>query len=198
MSRTLTAATALAVFAALAAVPALAQARTTAKKTVAKKASSRKAAEPETNDNLSPGQLAEAGRVFTGVAQCELRQKVDIEKIPGHEGNFKLTFDRRSYVMVPEETTTGAVRLVDVNGTMVWIQIPMKSMLMNAKEHHRLVDECEESAQLAAEQGAAAAPAALKFSGRCSRSTAIMAVTVSSACSPIVESDMIRLRTRAT
>jgi hypothetical protein len=49
--------------------------------------------------------------------------------------------------MVPEETTTGAIRLVDTGGAVVWIQIPMKSMLMNQREHHRLVDNCLEDEQ---------------------------------------------------
>jgi hypothetical protein len=35
---------------------------------------------------------------------------------------------------------------------VVWIQIPMKSMLMNQKEHHRLVDGCQEDEQRIAVQ----------------------------------------------
>jgi hypothetical protein len=93
-----------------------------------------------------------ADRVLTGVADCEFKQKVDIEKIAGHTGNFKVTFDHKTYIMVPEETTTGAIRLVDTGGAVVWIQIPMKSMLMNQKEHHRLVDSCQEDEQRIAVQ----------------------------------------------
>ena len=147
MPRTLTAAAVLAAFAALAVAPAHAQTAPHAKKAT-RKAPASKAAAPEptsaTNDNLNPGQLTVADRVLTGVAKCELHESVDIEKIPGHAGNFKLTYDRHSYVMVPEETSTCAVRLVDTGGTMVWIQIPRKSMLMNQKAHQRLVDDCEE------------------------------------------------------
>ncbi len=122
-------------------------------KPVAKKAG-KPAAEPvsATNDSLNPNQLTLADRVLTGEANCELKQKVVIEKIEGHAGNFKLTFDRKSYVMVPEETTTGAIRLVDTAGAVVWVQIPMKSMLMNQREHHRLVDDCQEDEQRIAVQ----------------------------------------------
>jgi hypothetical protein len=113
-----------------------------------------KAAEPvsATNDNLHPGQLTAADRVLTGDAVCEFKQKVTIERIEGHNGNFKLTFDRKSYIMVPEETSTGAVRLVDTAGAVVWVQIPMKSMLMNQREHHRLVDDCQADEQRIAVQ----------------------------------------------
>jgi len=120
----------------------------------ASKKSAAKAAEPvsATNDNLDPGQLSMADRVLTGIADCEFKEKVDVEKIPGHSGNFKVTYEHKTYVMVPEETTTGAIRLVDTAGAVVWIQIPLKSMLMNQKEHHRLVDNCMEDEQRIAVQ----------------------------------------------
>jgi len=93
-----------------------------------------------------------ADREMTGVADCEFKEKVDVEKIEGHTGNFKVTYEHKTYIMVPEETTTGAIRLVDTAGAVVWIQIPMKSMLMNQKEHHRLVDNCQEDEQRIAVQ----------------------------------------------
>ena len=154
MFRTLTAAAALAALSTFTLSSAFAEGTAPAAhaktKAVARKpAKAAKAAEPvsATNDNLTPGQLAAADRVLTGVAACEMKESVDVEKIPGPNGNFKVVYARKSYVMVPEETTTGAVRLVDTAGAVVWIQIPMKSMLMNQKEHHRLVDDCQEPEQ---------------------------------------------------
>src|SRR4051812_16842150 len=154
MFRTLTAAAALATLSTFTMSSAFAQASAPAThakpKAAAKKpAAKAKAAEPvtATNDNLSAGQLAAADRVLTGVADCEMKEKVDVEKIAGHNGNFKVVYAHKTYTMVPEETTTGAVRLVDTSGAVVWIQIPAKSMLMNQKEHHRLVDGCQEPEQ---------------------------------------------------
>jgi len=171
MFRTLTAAAALAAISLLSATSAQAQAAAPAKKPVAKKAAAKpagKSAQPVSgiNDNLNPGQLTMADRVLTGTADCEFKQKVEVEKIEGHNGNFKVTFDHKTYIMVPEETTTGAIRLVDTAGAVVWIQIPMKSMLMNQKEHHRLVDNCQadeqriavQSSQKAAANAGAVAP----------------------------------------
>ena len=154
MSRSLTVVAAALAALSLTAVSAQAQtAAAPAKKAAAKKPVARKA-EPvsATNDNLNPTQLTIADRVMTGTAECEFKEKVDVEKIPGHAGNFKVTYNHKSYVMVPEETTTGAIRLVDLSGAVVWIQIPMKSMLMNQKEHHRLVDGCQEDEQRIAVQ----------------------------------------------
>jgi len=162
MFRTLTAAAALST---LALSAAFAQTATPAAKPKPKAAVAKKtteSAEPAsaTNDNLNPVQLSMADRVLTGTADCEFKQKVDVEKVPGHNGNFKVTFDHKTYVMVPEETTTGAIRLVDLSGAVVWIQIPMKSMLMNQKEHHRLVDGCQEDEQRIAVQSSQKAGAA--------------------------------------
>ena len=152
MFRSLT--VAAAVLAALSTFALSAQAQTAApaKKAAAKKPAAKAAPVEATNDSLNEAQLTIADRVMTGVAECEFKEKVDVEKIPGHNGNFKVTFDKKSYVMVPEETTTGAIRLVDLSGAVVWIQIPMKSMLMNQKEHHRLVDGCQEDEQRIAVQ----------------------------------------------
>ena len=154
MLRTLTAAAALAALSTLTLSSAFAQTTAPKAKVAAKKSAGKPAAEPvsATNDSLNPGQLTMADRVLTGVADCEFKQKVDVEKIEGHSGNFKVSFDHKVYIMVPEETTTGAIRLVDTAGAVVWIQIPMKSMLMNQKEHHRLVDNCQEDEQRIAVQ----------------------------------------------
>ena len=152
--RTITAAAALAALSTFTLSSAFAQTAAPAAKTKAAAKKPAAKAEPvsATNDNLDPGQLSMADRVLTGIADCEFKEKVDVEKIPGHSGNFKVTFDHKTYVMIPEETTTGAIRLVDTAGAVVWIQIPMKSMLMNQKEHHRLVDNCLEDEQRIAVQ----------------------------------------------
>ncbi|MBC7662405.1 MAG: hypothetical protein H7276_01210 [Caulobacter sp.] len=152
MFRTLTAVAAFAALSTLACTSALAQTATPARKVAAKKPAAKAEPVAAINDDLNPGQLSMADRVLTGVADCEFKEKVNVEKIVGHTGNFKVTYDHRTYVMVPEETTTGAIRLVDTAGAVVWIQIPMKSMLMNQKEHHRLVDNCQEDEQRIAVQ----------------------------------------------
>jgi len=157
MFRTLTTAAALAALTALSLSSAhAATGDAAAPKASAKKAAKRVEAEPVSapNDNLNPGQLAAAERVLTGVAECEFKEKVDLQKIDGHPGNFKLTYQHKAYVMVPEETTTGAVRLMDTTGAVVWVQIPRKSMLMNQREHHRMVDDCVQNEQRVALQSA--------------------------------------------
>ena len=99
-------------------------------------------------------QLDIAARVLTGKADCEFNQHVDVQALSGKPGHFKVAFKNVSYTMVPEETTTGAVRLEDKKAGMVWLQIPSKSMLMNSKVGQRMVDGCMQSEQRAAVEAA--------------------------------------------
>ena len=154
MSRPLIAAVVLSAVSALSVSSALAATAATkqAKKPAA--ATQPAAAEPvsEPVDNLSAGQLSAADHVMTGVAECEFNKKVSIERVEGHKGNFKLVFDNHTYIVQPKETTTGAVVLIDKADTIEWLQIPKKSMLMNQKEHHRMVDNCQANEQRVATQ----------------------------------------------
>lgn len=104
------------------------------------------AAKPAALPDLKPEQLANAERVLTGKIECELNQAVDINA-GDKPGYFKLAFKGKTYVLAPEATTTGAVRLEDKKAGIVWIQIANKSMLMNAKAGQRMVDGCVHASQ---------------------------------------------------
>jgi hypothetical protein len=105
------------------------------------------AALPALGNTLSPGQLDAAARVYTGVAQCDANQQVSLTPLAGKPGHFQLSYKKARYTLVPEETTTGAVRLEDKKAGLVWIQIPAKSMLMNAKLGQRVADGCKHAEQ---------------------------------------------------
>ena len=96
---------------------------------------------------LSSGQIAAADRVLTGKVQCEFDQAVDIAAVSGKAGHFNIGFKGKSYSMVPEATTTGAVRLEDKKNGVMWLQIANKSMLMNTKAGQRMVDNCQHPSQ---------------------------------------------------
>jgi hypothetical protein len=96
---------------------------------------------------LSTGQMEAAERVFTGTAQCEFGEKVQVTADDGKPGHFVLKHGSSTYHLVPETTTTGAVRLEDKPKGIMWLQIPSKSMLMNSKIGQRMVDNCLMSQQ---------------------------------------------------
>ena len=114
----------------------------------------------ETAQRVSENQLRIADRVLTGDAACEFNQTVSVLPVAGQPGYFHVTFKRVVYVVLPEETTSGAIRLEDKKAGIVWLQIPSKSMLMNARIGQRMVDGCmhaEQRAAMSAVQGAAPA-----------------------------------------
>ncbi len=111
----------------------------------------------EVTEEINTNQLEIANRVLTGTAQCEFNQKVQVDALQGKPGHFKVAFNKASYTMVPQETTTGAVRLEDKKNGVVWLQIPSKSMMMNHKIGQRMVDGCMHAEQRAAVEAVKAA-----------------------------------------
>lgn len=122
--------------------PRPASARPHATSTAKGPALAAQAAEP-----ISAGQLEVAARVLTGAADCELNQRVTVRAMDGQPGLFTVSHQGRHYRMLPRETTTGAVRLEDPANGIVWLQIPTKSMLMNARRGQRMVDSCMHAEQ---------------------------------------------------
>jgi hypothetical protein len=104
--------------------------------------------DPDPSMKLSDAQLAIAKTVFTGVIQCELGEKVTIRPMK-REGFFFVTRGVNRFVMHPEESRTGAIRLEDQVRGGLWLQLANKSMLMNQKEGKRLADDCQSPEQLA-------------------------------------------------
>ena len=104
---------------------------------------------------LTEAQTLMASQVHVGRADCEFKQYVVIDRADA--GTFRLRHAGITYTMVPEETSTGAVRLLDRKTGVVWIQIPVKSMLMNSRAGRRMVDACMSPAQRQAQADADAA-----------------------------------------
>jgi hypothetical protein len=96
---------------------------------------------------LSADQIHTADRVLTGQSRCEFDQSVNVAAVPNQKGWFNVEYKGKSYLMAPEATTTGAVRLEDKKNGMMWLQIANKSMLMNSKIGQRMVDNCVHPSQ---------------------------------------------------
>lgn len=114
-----------------------------------------------TAETINQAQLDVAARVLTGDAACEFNQRISVQPVADLPGHFHIGFKGQRYTMVPEETSTGAVRLFDRRAGVVWLQIPTKSMLMNAKIGQRMVDACQHAEQRIAVNAATDAAAGL-------------------------------------
>ena len=131
----------IAIAAALSVASFASMAETAAKpvKKAAKPAPAAVAAEPAA---ASPAQLAAAERVYYGTYNCELDKTVQVSTLPKFPGYAELRFGKSVYMMKPVESTTGAIRLEDVRGETLVVQIAAKSMLLNVKTGQRILDGC--------------------------------------------------------
>lgn len=139
-----------------AALPALAQAPAVkpAAKPAVKAASAKpanKAAAKKTTPPPPPepvlgeadeAQLAAAERAYLGNYDCEFKQHVHIDKHPKAAGYINVAWQKQVLTMKPVLSSTGALRLEDVTGRTLMIQIANKSMLLDTKIGQRLLDEC--------------------------------------------------------
>ena len=90
---------------------------------------------------------------------CEFKRVVHVHPHPVHEGYVDLHFDRRVVTARPVLSSTGAIRLEDVRGQFVMLQIAFKSMLLDTRSGQRVADECLHARHHEARQAAAEAPA---------------------------------------
>jgi hypothetical protein len=94
-------------------------------------------------------QLEAANAAHLGDYDCEFNQKVTLEPSSKAPGYIELKQKAQSWVMKPVMSSTGALRLEDVKGRMLMIQIANKSMVMDTVVGQRLVDGCMHEKQRA-------------------------------------------------
>ena len=87
-------------------------------------------------------QMKAANLVYYGQYDCEFNDKVTITQSPTYPAYVDVTEKKNKWLMKPVLSSTGAVRLEDVGGETLMVQIATKSMLLNVKTGHRLVDAC--------------------------------------------------------
>jgi len=87
-------------------------------------------------------QLAAAERAHLGDYACEFKHSVHIDKHPKVAGYITVAWQKLTLTMKPVLSSTGALRLEDVTGRTLMIQIANKSMLLDTKIGQRLLDDC--------------------------------------------------------
>lgn len=151
----------LAIAAALCLGATVAVAQTAPAKPAAKPAAAKKAAPAAAPLPAADAeQLAAAERAHTGEYQCEFSQSIDVSMNPKANGYLDVKHNKQVWTMKPVVSSTGAVRLEDVKGQTLLLQIANKSMLMDTKAGRRVVDGCVHEKQK--ESAAAVAAAAAK------------------------------------
>lgn len=99
-------------------------------------------------------QLDAAERTFFGPYECDFKQTLDVGMNPKTPGYVDVKFQKKVYTMKPVLSSTGALRLEDVKGVTLLLQIANKSMLMDTKAGKRMVDACMHEKQRASAEAA--------------------------------------------
>jgi hypothetical protein len=102
-------------------------------------------------------QLAAAERAYLGNYACEFKETVQIDKHPKVAGYINVAWKKQVFTMKPVLSSTGALRLEDVTGRTLMIQIANKSMLLDTKIGQRLIDDCVHPEQIKLMEAAKAA-----------------------------------------
>lgn len=97
----------------------------------------------------SAEQMQAAQAAHFGQYACDFGQTLDLAMNPKAPGYVDIAFKNKTYTMKPVLSSTGALRLEDVTGRTLLIQIANKSMLMDVKVGQRLVDDCVHEKQRA-------------------------------------------------
>jgi hypothetical protein len=106
-------------------------------------------ADPGEPAEIDADRLAMAPLVLQGESTCDVGQKVSVKEHPTLPGRFQLKLQGKEHVLTPLPTTTGVVRLENKRTGLVWLQVPVKSMLMDSKKGQRLADGCMHPSQMA-------------------------------------------------
>lgn len=127
----------------------------TAKPPVAAKAKAAKAVkkkapvehhEPEV---IEEERMAVTPHVMVGDSHCEFGHRIRVDAHPTLAGRFVLEHRGAKHVLTPHPTTTGVVRLEARHTGLVWLQVPVKSMLLDARKGQRVADNCMHAKQVA-------------------------------------------------
>jgi hypothetical protein len=92
--------------------------------------------------DAQPDQVKAAELVFYGPYDCEFQQTVNITQSQKYSGYVDVKHGAKAWLMKPVLSSTGAIRLEDVRGETLMVQIASKSMLLNVKSAQRIVDDC--------------------------------------------------------
>jgi hypothetical protein len=136
--------------------------KATAKKSTKKPAAKKAAEKPSYDSTGSDDDGKEpdiAGSTHTEY-QCDLGASVSIYQNKADDKHIALRWEKTLYRMRRVDTTTGADRFETRRYGLIWIGIPAKGILLDAKKGHQLANECKSPEQMAGKVPAPVAPAA--------------------------------------
>ena len=103
-------------------------------------------------------QVQAAALTYFGDYACEFKQSLRLSPDTRFPSYVDVRFGKQTFTTKPVLSKTGVLRLEDVKGRVLLLQIAMKSMLMDVQAGKRLVDDCINEKQAENRRLAAGAP----------------------------------------
>ncbi|BAL25487.1 hypothetical protein [Azoarcus sp. KH32C] len=97
-------------------------------------------AAPETAPMLPGGQLE--FKLTSGVYNCDMGQRVNVVRPAGEAIAIEIGWTGRRYQLARNISSSGLPRYEDKANGLVWIDLPWKGMLLDAKTNKPLASDC--------------------------------------------------------
>ncbi|MDB5963213.1 MAG: hypothetical protein JWP59_4507, partial [Massilia sp.] len=147
LKKSLIAASLALVAAGLCSAPAVAaEKKAVAKKAPASKKKAKEKHEPKVEEDTGPSE-ADEGDTITTDYRCELGNTLTIFQHAEDDSHIALRWKKRIHRLEKIGTTTGAQRYQNTTFGLIWIGIPSKGMLLDAKLNRQLANECKNADQ---------------------------------------------------
>ena len=91
-------------------------------------------------------------KLASGVYRCELGQSVEVQRNNRKDGTIELVWQGSRHSLQRHDSSSGLPRYEDQQNGLLWIDLPWKSVLVDARSGRPLANECK-AAQGKAMQG---------------------------------------------
>ena len=82
-------------------------------------------------------------KLSSGTYRCDLGQQVEIQRDPRNANALKLAWQGSHYTLQRYESDSGLPRYEDRAKGLLWIDLPWKSVLMDANSGRPLANDCK-------------------------------------------------------
>ncbi|MDY7578583.1 hypothetical protein RGU70_09630 [Herbaspirillum sp. RTI4] len=139
------------------------KAKKTVKSKTGERAASAESAKPKqllSSEDEDDENEPDVGTTKSADFSCDLGQKLTIFKNDADDKHIAIRWNKHLNRLTRVGTTTGANRFENRKVGLVWIGIPAKGILLDAKKGQQLANECKNNDHEAAETGILATPIA--------------------------------------
>ncbi len=82
-------------------------------------------------------------KLASGVYRCEMGQNIEVQRNSRNEGTIDLVWQGNRHSLQRHDSSSGLPRYEDRQNGLLWIDLPWKSVLVDARSGRPLANECK-------------------------------------------------------